>query len=800
MSAPPLADAEARHRIRTALDESIVVEAAAGTGKTSVLVERIVEVLAAGRAAVDEILAVTFTEKAAGELKLRLRGALEQARGADAAGASDAGAAERHRCLDEAIAHLEEAQVSTIHAFCADLLRERPVEAGVDPRFEVLDDRGAQRVFRQVFDSWLQEALDDPPAGVRRALRRRYRPPAFGEPQAGDDGPTGRLRRAAWELAEWRDFERPWRREGDFRREATIDEVVGHLMDFAGLTERATNRRNDGLFLDTQPARATARSIRESDAVRSGRDYDFAEAQLVELAAHRKFARPRKGFGTEYGEDLPRAHVPRAARGHRLRARSLPGGGERRSRRTAPDCVPSADRALRAVEDRGGAPRLRRPPAPGARPDPQSRRRPGRRAAAVRPHLRRRVPGHRSAAGRDPAAACRTGSGRARLAPGGPWPRQALHRRRPEAVDLPLSPRRRGGLSTGDGAARPAGRGERRAHHELPRRPGDPASRQPCLRAADGGCRSGRVGRRGGRRLRTAARLRAAGGAPEGPRGAAGGGCVAGPEPLCLVGASHRSGDRGFASGRGGCVRRLARARERLEGHRAAGAARVGRARDRARARRGAPRRAVVPAVLRLGYRRYARLRRRARGPRAAPSPGRGPLVPRARGGGRDAGGADVHRMAGRRAGRLRDPPRNAVRRGRRDASCLSPPLRPLPPVPRTARARGGRDRRRRPFPAGRRRAGAAAPSPRRPQRGPDRADDRAVARRDAGARRLRDAPGRRAGARQRAADGGDGAAVRAGRRPVVPRDSSRTSGTRRPKAGRGRRRSSSRGATASGS
>ena len=309
MSTPPLADADARHRIRTELDESIVVEAAAGTGKTSVLVERIVEVLAAGRAAVDEILAVTFTEKAAGELKLRLRGALEQARGADAAGASDAGAAERQRCLDEAIAHLEEAQVSTIHAFCADLLRERPVEAGVDPRFEVLDDRGAQRVFRQVFDSWLQEALDDPPAGVRRALRRRYRPPAFGEPPAGDDGPTGRLRRAAWELAEWRDFERPWRREGDFRREVTVDEVVGHLMDFAGLTDRATNRRNDGLFLDTQPARATARSIRESDAVRPGRDYDFVEAQLVELAANRKFARPRKGFGTAYGEDLPRAHV-----------------------------------------------------------------------------------------------------------------------------------------------------------------------------------------------------------------------------------------------------------------------------------------------------------------------------------------------------------------------------------------------------------------------------------------------------------------------------------------------------------
>ncbi|MCY4028087.1 MAG: UvrD-helicase domain-containing protein [Acidobacteria bacterium] len=306
MSVPPLADADVRRRIRTALDESIVVEAAAGTGKTSVLVERIVEVLAAGRAPVDEILAVTFTEKAAGELKLRLRGALEEARRQAAAAGPDPAAAERHRCLDEAIAHLEEAQVSTIHAFCADLLRERPVEARVDPRFEVLDDRGAQRLFRQVFDGWLQTALDDPPPGVRRALRRRDRP-AFGEP--GGDGPTGRLRRAAWELAEWRDFERPWRREADFRREPTIDEVVGHLVRFAALTDRAANRRNDGFFLDTEPARSVARSIRESDDVRSRRDYDFVEAQLVELAAHRRFARPRKGFGAEYGEDLPRAHV-----------------------------------------------------------------------------------------------------------------------------------------------------------------------------------------------------------------------------------------------------------------------------------------------------------------------------------------------------------------------------------------------------------------------------------------------------------------------------------------------------------
>ena len=66
-------DAEARRAIDQDLDETLVVEAAAGTGKTTELVNRILRVLATGRAAMIEIVAVTFTEKAAGELKLRLR-------------------------------------------------------------------------------------------------------------------------------------------------------------------------------------------------------------------------------------------------------------------------------------------------------------------------------------------------------------------------------------------------------------------------------------------------------------------------------------------------------------------------------------------------------------------------------------------------------------------------------------------------------------------------------------------------------------------------------------------------------
>src|SRR5436190_14582457 len=128
----PKADALAREAIASALDETLVVEAAAGTGKTTELVGRIVRILATGRAEVRGIVAVTFTEKAAGELKLRLREALDVAR-------TTAPDEERER-LNQSLQSLEEAHVSTIHGFCAELLRERPVEARVDPLFSVLTE------------------------------------------------------------------------------------------------------------------------------------------------------------------------------------------------------------------------------------------------------------------------------------------------------------------------------------------------------------------------------------------------------------------------------------------------------------------------------------------------------------------------------------------------------------------------------------------------------------------------------------------------------------------------------------
>jgi ATP-dependent helicase/nuclease subunit A len=78
----PHTDREARALIETALDTTLIVEAAAGTGKTTALVGRIVRIIAEGKADVGGIVAVTFTEKAAGELKLRLRERLDTARAA----------------------------------------------------------------------------------------------------------------------------------------------------------------------------------------------------------------------------------------------------------------------------------------------------------------------------------------------------------------------------------------------------------------------------------------------------------------------------------------------------------------------------------------------------------------------------------------------------------------------------------------------------------------------------------------------------------------------------------------------
>src|SRR5262245_30240779 len=296
-----LADHDARHAIANALDDTLVVEAAAGTGKTTELIQRIVRILSTGRAGVEGVVAVTFTEKAAGELKLRLREALDVARSS----ATD----EVREKLNDALQSLEEAHVSTIHGFCAELLRERPVEARVDPLFSVLTESQAERLFDQAFGGWIQAQLQDPPEGVRRGLRRSIWQ-GFG-PVAREETPIDRLRRAAWDLADWRDFDGPWTRRA-FDRVGDIMRLVDRLHALAALTA-APSYAKDSLFLDTAAARHLSAEIAiQQESVRlqsDDRDYDGWEARLVDLSRDRNFSKVRHGRGPGYKQGVPRQRV-----------------------------------------------------------------------------------------------------------------------------------------------------------------------------------------------------------------------------------------------------------------------------------------------------------------------------------------------------------------------------------------------------------------------------------------------------------------------------------------------------------
>ena len=119
-------------------NRNVLIDAGAGTGKTSILVDRLVEMVApthkAPAIALSRIGAITFTRKAAGELRLRIRERLlvELSKVKPAT--------EREGQLREAIAELDTAYVGTIHSFADRLLRLRPVEAGLSPSYDIVED------------------------------------------------------------------------------------------------------------------------------------------------------------------------------------------------------------------------------------------------------------------------------------------------------------------------------------------------------------------------------------------------------------------------------------------------------------------------------------------------------------------------------------------------------------------------------------------------------------------------------------------------------------------------------------
>jgi len=158
-----LIDQEQRDRAAGDLSQSYIIEAAAGTGKTTILVTRIIKLIREGEAGLEEVVAITFTEKAAAELKVKLRQKLEEE-------LSTVSNPDKQNRLSKAISDLERMQVTTIHSFCGSLLRERPVEAGLDPNFEVADGLMARLVQAEVWEDWFEKKMDADDPAFRRAV------------------------------------------------------------------------------------------------------------------------------------------------------------------------------------------------------------------------------------------------------------------------------------------------------------------------------------------------------------------------------------------------------------------------------------------------------------------------------------------------------------------------------------------------------------------------------------------------------------------------------------------------------
>ena len=162
---------------------NVVVQASAGTGKTWLLVTRLVRLLLSG-AAPDSILAITFTRKAAAEMQARLRERLFgyltlddrtldealRALGIEPGNPAGAGWRRRARLLYETLLHSDGAvRVTTFHAFCQDILRRFPFDAGVPPGFELVESEGL--LMDEAWEALLGEATRHPDGATAAALR-----------------------------------------------------------------------------------------------------------------------------------------------------------------------------------------------------------------------------------------------------------------------------------------------------------------------------------------------------------------------------------------------------------------------------------------------------------------------------------------------------------------------------------------------------------------------------------------------------------------------------------------------------
>jgi len=283
----------------SASSRRVLVEAGAGTGKTGVMVDRYCRLVCDQAVPPEEILAITFTEKAAAELRQRVRA--ELARRAEA-GSERAG---------ELLAGIGNAWITTIHGFCRRVLAAHPIAAGVDPRFSVLDPAEADRAAREAFDDTLEEfvadgdrereetvaaygteALRKMVIGAHEELRSRgLREPELPAPPATDPAPA--LRRAAEvaaatlaELSE-KSKERP--------RVERAAELLGAEETAIGLDELATLRtRSTAKGVAEYREAIEAAVARVAEAGPGGQAYEHLRELLRIFAGNYEAAKERR--------------------------------------------------------------------------------------------------------------------------------------------------------------------------------------------------------------------------------------------------------------------------------------------------------------------------------------------------------------------------------------------------------------------------------------------------------------------------------------------------------------------------
>src|SRR5206468_10923329 len=175
-----LPDARDRQVAVVTFDRNLVVTSGAGTGKTTLLVDRLVHLLLRNPdpLKITEIVALTFTNKAADEMKLRLRQRLQaflnieldRQPKTDAEGQTQKNIKtlidlyqlskdELDSRVHDALRNMERSDIGTIHSFAATLLRLYPMEAGIDPQFQEDDGKQFERIFDEQWDLWLDQEL-----------------------------------------------------------------------------------------------------------------------------------------------------------------------------------------------------------------------------------------------------------------------------------------------------------------------------------------------------------------------------------------------------------------------------------------------------------------------------------------------------------------------------------------------------------------------------------------------------------------------------------------------------------------